>query len=93
MTDSGACKFVLGIELVTNFDGSVTLCQRRYVDDILERFGMEDCKALSSPVDIQSRPGMRTRPTQQYRRAQHPQYCDYGSQYAVPRAFEQVIVG
>ena len=34
MTDSGACKFVLGIELVDNADGSVTLCQRRYIDDI-----------------------------------------------------------
>lgn len=52
MTDSGPCKFVLGIEVVDNTDGSVTLCQRRYVDDILKRFGMEDCKPVASPVDI-----------------------------------------
>ena len=38
MTDSGTCKFVLGIELIDHEDGSVTLCQRRYVDDILRRF-------------------------------------------------------
>ena len=31
------------------------MCQRRYVDDILKRFGMEDCKAVSSPVDMSSR--------------------------------------
>ncbi len=42
---------------------------------------------------VTARYAHQTRPTQQYGRAQHPQYCDYGSQYAVPRAFEQVIVG
>ena len=34
MTDSGTCAFVLGIELLDGEDGSVTMCQRRYVDDI-----------------------------------------------------------
>ena len=38
-----------------NDDGSVTMCQRRYVDDILKRFGMDDCKAVISPTDISSR--------------------------------------
>jgi hypothetical protein len=52
MTDSGACKFVLGIELIEHEDGGVTLCQRRYIDDILKRFGMEDSKSVTSPVDI-----------------------------------------
>uniref|UniRef100_A0AAV1UT40 Integrase catalytic domain-containing protein n=1 Tax=Peronospora matthiolae TaxID=2874970 RepID=A0AAV1UT40_9STRA len=55
MTDSGKCAFALGIELLGGEDGSVTLCQRRYVDDILKRFGMDDCKAVSSPVDMSSR--------------------------------------
>ena len=54
-TDSGKCAFVLGIELVDNEDGSVTMCQRRYVDDILKRFGMDDCKAVISPTDISSK--------------------------------------
>ncbi|CAH0520482.1 unnamed protein product [Peronospora belbahrii] len=52
MTDSGKCAFVLGIELLNAEDGSVTLCQRRYVDDLLKRFSMSDCKAVSSPVDM-----------------------------------------
>uniref|UniRef100_A0AAV1TTF2 Reverse transcriptase Ty1/copia-type domain-containing protein n=1 Tax=Peronospora matthiolae TaxID=2874970 RepID=A0AAV1TTF2_9STRA len=43
------------IELLDGEDGSVTLCQRRYVDDILKRFGMEKCKAVASPVDVSSR--------------------------------------
>uniref|UniRef100_A0AAV1UAI2 Reverse transcriptase Ty1/copia-type domain-containing protein n=1 Tax=Peronospora matthiolae TaxID=2874970 RepID=A0AAV1UAI2_9STRA len=55
MTDSGKCAFVLGIELVDNDSGSVTMCQRRYVEDILKRFGMSDCKAVTSPTDISSR--------------------------------------
>ena len=51
MTDSGKCAFVL----VDGPDGSVTMCQRRYVDDILKRFAMDECKAVTSPVDISSR--------------------------------------
>ena len=51
MTDSGKCTFALGIELVDGADGSVTMCQRRYEDDILKRFGMDNCKA----VDMSSR--------------------------------------
>uniref|UniRef100_A0AAV1TV48 Integrase catalytic domain-containing protein n=1 Tax=Peronospora matthiolae TaxID=2874970 RepID=A0AAV1TV48_9STRA len=50
MTDSGKCTFVLGIELVDESDGSVTMCQRRYVNDILKRFGMDECKATASPL-------------------------------------------
>uniref|UniRef100_A0AAV1VH71 Reverse transcriptase Ty1/copia-type domain-containing protein n=1 Tax=Peronospora matthiolae TaxID=2874970 RepID=A0AAV1VH71_9STRA len=55
MKDSGKCAFVLGIELLDGEDGSVTLYQRRYVDNILKRFGMDDCKAVASPVDMSSR--------------------------------------
>uniref|UniRef100_A0AAV1TK37 Reverse transcriptase Ty1/copia-type domain-containing protein n=1 Tax=Peronospora matthiolae TaxID=2874970 RepID=A0AAV1TK37_9STRA len=55
MTDSRKCAFVLGIELVDNDNGSVTMCQRRYVEDVLKRFGMSDCKAVTSPTDISSR--------------------------------------
>uniref|UniRef100_A0AAV1UTE7 Reverse transcriptase Ty1/copia-type domain-containing protein n=1 Tax=Peronospora matthiolae TaxID=2874970 RepID=A0AAV1UTE7_9STRA len=55
MTDSGKYSFVLGIELLDGEDGCVTLCQRRYVDDILKRFVMEECKAVASPVDVSSR--------------------------------------
>uniref|UniRef100_A0AAV1V9F8 Polyprotein n=1 Tax=Peronospora matthiolae TaxID=2874970 RepID=A0AAV1V9F8_9STRA len=55
MTDSGKCTFVLGIELVYESDGSVTMCQRRYVNDILKRFGMDECKATASPVDLSTR--------------------------------------
>ena len=55
MTDSGKCAFVLGIEIVDGLDGSVAMCQRRYVDDILNRFAIDECKAMESPVDTGSR--------------------------------------
>uniref|UniRef100_A0AAV1U9V9 Reverse transcriptase Ty1/copia-type domain-containing protein n=1 Tax=Peronospora matthiolae TaxID=2874970 RepID=A0AAV1U9V9_9STRA len=55
MTESGKCAFVLSIELVDNDNGSVTMCQRRYVEDVLKRFGMSYCKAVTSPTDISSR--------------------------------------
>uniref|UniRef100_A0AAV1TVX6 Reverse transcriptase Ty1/copia-type domain-containing protein n=1 Tax=Peronospora matthiolae TaxID=2874970 RepID=A0AAV1TVX6_9STRA len=45
----------LGSSFLDGEDGSVTPCQRRYVDDILKRFGMEECKAVASPVDVSSR--------------------------------------
>uniref|UniRef100_A0AAV1U8L1 Reverse transcriptase Ty1/copia-type domain-containing protein n=1 Tax=Peronospora matthiolae TaxID=2874970 RepID=A0AAV1U8L1_9STRA len=55
ITDGGKCVFVLGIEMVDNDNGSVTMRQRRYVEDVLKRFGMSDCKAVISPTDISSR--------------------------------------
>ena len=54
MNDSGS-TFGLGIELLDGADGSVTICQRRYVDDMLKRFGIDDCKAVASPVDMSFR--------------------------------------
>ena len=55
MTDSGKCACVLGIELLDGEDGSVTICQRRYVDDVLKRFGMDESKDVASHVDVISR--------------------------------------
>ena len=55
MNDSGKCAFVLGIVVLDGTNGSVTLCQRRYVNDILKRFNMDECKAVASPVDVSSR--------------------------------------
>uniref|UniRef100_A0AAV1VC26 Reverse transcriptase Ty1/copia-type domain-containing protein n=1 Tax=Peronospora matthiolae TaxID=2874970 RepID=A0AAV1VC26_9STRA len=50
MTDSKYAFVLLDGE-----DGSVTMCQHRYVDDILKRFEMEECKAVASPVGVSSR--------------------------------------
>ena len=43
-------KSICGLNAFPCVDGSVTLCQRRYIDDILKRFGMEDSLAVASPI-------------------------------------------
>jgi hypothetical protein len=50
MKDLGDCKFVLGIELVEN-SNAVVLSQKRYICDVLKRFQMENCNAVSTPMD------------------------------------------
>ena len=56
MTDSGKCAFAREIEFLDDgTNGSVTLCQRCYVSDILKRFNVDECKAVASPVDVSSR--------------------------------------
>ena len=55
MTDSGKCAFAREIEFLDGTNGSVTLCQRCYVSEILKRFNVNECKAVASPVDVSSR--------------------------------------
>lgn len=50
MKDLGKLKFCLGIEIVWNDDGSCNLRQRQYLLDVLERFNMNDCKPVSTPL-------------------------------------------
>lgn len=50
MKDLGEAHFILGIEIIRNREEKSTLLsQRRYIDDILHRFGMEDCKPVATP--------------------------------------------
>lgn len=44
-------KFFLGIETVT-VDGGLLLSQHRYMQDILKRVGMVDCKLLATPARL-----------------------------------------
>jgi hypothetical protein len=51
MVDAGAASWVLGIRVTNNPDcGYVTLDQTQYVHQVLERFGMTDCKPASTPL-------------------------------------------
>ena len=49
MTDLGRMRFFLGIEVLQKSDG-IFICQRRYVIEVLKRFGMFDNKPVSSPI-------------------------------------------
>lgn len=48
--DFGEVKYCLGIEFTQNKDG-ITLCQKGYINDTLERFGMKDSKPVATPLD------------------------------------------
>ncbi|GLU08619.1 hypothetical protein SLE2022_255210 [Rubroshorea leprosula] len=49
MTDLGVLNYFLGITARFNSDG-IFLCQTKYVADLLDRIGMSDCKAVSTPM-------------------------------------------
>ena len=51
--DLGPIKKCLGIDVVRNRQkGTIKLCQSNYIDNILARFGMQDCKEVSTPMDV-----------------------------------------
>ncbi|XP_031128688.1 uncharacterized protein LOC116030518 [Ipomoea triloba] len=51
--DLGELGFFLGIETIKCADG-LMLSQRRYMNDILKRAGIADCKPLATPLSILS---------------------------------------
>jgi Reverse transcriptase (RNA-dependent DNA polymerase) len=48
-TDAGAMKEYLGVLFECRDDGAFVLSQRQYMLDVLQRFGMEDCKPCATP--------------------------------------------
>ena len=49
MKDLGMMHYFLGMEVWQNVDG-ISLGQEKYVIEILKRFGMMDCKAMTTPI-------------------------------------------
>jgi len=43
MTDLGKMRYFLGVEILQDSKG-IFMCQRKYAQDVLSRFGMKDCK-------------------------------------------------
>ena len=55
MADMGEVSRILGMEVTRDYDeGTVAITQTAYVDNILERFGMQDANAVHSPGTGQS---------------------------------------
>eukprot|EP00253_Pinus_taeda_P015766 PITA_15766 len=50
MTDLGYVHYYLGIE-VTQHPKSIFLSQRKYIGDLLNRFGMTECNPLTTPME------------------------------------------
>lgn len=50
MKDWGPLHYCLGIEFTQNKD-SITMTQKKYIEDILHKFEMQDAKTVSTPMD------------------------------------------
>jgi hypothetical protein len=48
--DLGEIHWLLGIKIDLTDDG-ITLSQQTYIEKILERFGMQDCHSVSTPLN------------------------------------------
>jgi Reverse transcriptase (RNA-dependent DNA polymerase) len=50
MKDLGIMKRFLGLEIERNSFGDVIISQQRYIERVLERFGMQNCKPALTPL-------------------------------------------
>ena len=54
MKDLGMLHHYLGIQF-KQCDGGIALCQTRYIETLLCKFGLEDCKPIATPIETGSR--------------------------------------
>ena len=50
MSDLGYLHHYLGIQF-KHCDGGVALCQTKYIETLLRRFSLEDCKPIATPME------------------------------------------
>lgn len=56
MTDLGELHYCLGVEFARDrVARTITMSQARYLEEVLKRFGMEDCKAIGTPLDTKEK--------------------------------------
>ncbi|KAL8161570.1 hypothetical protein V2J09_013059 [Rumex salicifolius] len=51
MKDLGELKNFLGLEVERSSRG-LFVCQRRYAEDLLKKYGMQNCKPIDSPMEV-----------------------------------------
>ena len=49
MSMIGEMKYFLGLQITQSKDG-IFISQTKYLNDLLKRFGMEDCKPVGTPM-------------------------------------------
>jgi hypothetical protein len=53
MKDLGVASYCLGLEITQDLDAqTVRISQKKYFQGVLERFGMADCRAVSTPLPV-----------------------------------------
>jgi transposase InsO family protein len=56
MSDLGELHFCLGVEFKRDrVARTITMSQTKYLEDVLKRFDMQDCKPLGTPLDVHSK--------------------------------------
>ena len=55
MKDLGEVSFLLGMEIKKQIDGNIYLVQHKYLKEVLTKFAMESCRAVSTPLPPGSR--------------------------------------
>jgi transposase InsO family protein len=56
MKDLEEIHYILGVQILRNRKiRKIYLSQQKYVENVLERFGMKDCKPLATPLDSNSK--------------------------------------
>jgi len=56
ITDLGEARWILGMEVVRNCQqGIISLSQRRYIETILDRFGLKDGRSVSTPLETNAK--------------------------------------
>ncbi|UYV83140.1 hypothetical protein LAZ67_22002407 [Cordylochernes scorpioides] len=51
INDLGALNYCLGIRVQRGVDGSISLDQERYIEELLEKYEMKESKPISTPMD------------------------------------------
>lgn len=62
MKDLGTAEFCVGIHISRNSDGSISLDQEKYIEEILAHFGMANSKPIDTPMDANQRLTTGARP-------------------------------
>lgn len=56
MTDLGEVKQCIGMNISRDRKaGTITLDQRKYINEVLERFGMSDCRPVRTPIEVNAK--------------------------------------
>ncbi len=56
MSDLGELHYCLGVEFERDrANHTITMSQRKYIEEVLKRFNMEECKPIGTPLDVNSK--------------------------------------
>jgi hypothetical protein len=56
MSDLGELHYCLGVEFERDrANHTITMSQSKYIEEVLKRFNMEECKPIGTPLDVNSK--------------------------------------